>query len=84
MLKISAIALFALGMSSPAVADRPGTDWIDIERVARIAKDAGYTRISKIEADDGRWEVEASKDGQRFEFNVDPRSGAISGQRRDD
>ena len=83
-MKALTIALFAFAASSPALADRAGPDWIGIERVAAIAKEAGYVQVSKIEADDGRWEVEAIKDGLRFKFNVDPRSGAITDQRRDD
>ncbi|MGM4903939.1 hypothetical protein AB8B24_11855 [Tardiphaga sp. 866_E4_N2_3] len=33
--------------------------------------------ISKLEADDGRWEVEGIKNGKRTNFHADPKSDVI-------
>ena len=67
-------------LSAPAWADQPGADWkVTQEQATATLKAAGYTQITKIEADDGHWEGEGLKaDGKRYEFHVDPQSGAIT------
>ena len=64
----------------PAHAERPGADWMGIEKVFQRLTEAGYRDVTEIEADDGAWEAEASKDGTRFEIRMDPRSGAITAE----
>ena len=64
-----------------AMADTPGADWIPAEQVISKLKSAGYTAIHSIEADDGRWEVDAVKDGKVFDVDVDPRSGNVTRER---
>ena len=63
----------------PAWADQPGADWkVTQEQATATLKAAGYTQITKIEADDGHWEGEGTKaDGMKYEFKVDPHSGKI-------
>ena len=63
---------------SPALADMPGSDWMPLDRAYRTLTEAGFTQITKIEADDGRWEAKATKDGTLVKVFVDPRSGAIT------
>jgi len=75
-------AMLVLG-SSAALADRPGQDWIPIEKAISIMKDQGYTQIGKIEADDGRWEGEGIKNGQAYEIQIDPNSGKVIGEKLD-
>ena len=78
----TALAVAAFGA---ALADTtPGQDWITMEQATQKVKDAGYSTVTKLEADDGRWEGEGVKNGQRMEFHVDPRSGAISNEHPDD
>ena len=73
-----ALALNA-GLSGFAMADQPGPDWLPIDQVKKALMAEGYTEISKLEADDGHWEGEGLKaDGKRYEFHVDPQSGAIT------
>ena len=38
----------------------------------------GYTSITELEADDGRWEGEGMKNGVKMEFHVDPKTGVIT------
>ena len=66
-------------LAAPAWADQPGADWtVTQEQATATLKAAGYTQITKIEADDGHWEGEGTKaDGMKYEFKVDPRSGKI-------
>jgi hypothetical protein len=68
----------ALG-STTAWADQPGADWkVTKDQAEATLKGAGYTQITKIEADDGHWEGEGMKaDGNQYEFQVDPRDGKI-------
>lgn len=86
MKTFTALALasaLAIGVAAPAFADQPGPDWISAEQVMQKLKDAGYTQISELDADDGRWEGEGMKNGQKMEFDVDPKTGAIQNERPD-
>ena len=81
MLCALALAL-ALGttLSSAALADQPGADWMPAEQVKKKLMSSGYTSITKIEADDGHWDGEGVKDGQKMKFEVDPKTGDILGE----
>lgn len=73
------IATLAAFASAPAWADQPGADWISQQQAQEALKAAGYTQITKIEADDGHWEGEGmKKDGMKYEFHVDPHSGKVT------
>ncbi|MGD9614266.1 MAG: PepSY domain-containing protein [Alphaproteobacteria bacterium] len=78
-----ALGLALAGGSTIALADRPGPDWMPFEQVVQKVKQAGYTSISKLEADDGRWEGEGVKDGRNMEFRADPRTGVITAEKPD-
>jgi hypothetical protein len=81
---ISAAAIGAM-TSTPAWADQPGADWISRQKVEEVLKVAGYTQVTELEADDGRWEGEGVKqDGMKYEFHVDPHSGKITKDEKDD
>ncbi len=82
--KIALAAALTLGLAAPALADRPGADWIGIEQATQKAKDAGFEQVTEIEADDGRWEAKGVKNGKTYEFHIDPRTGAISNEHLDD
>lgn len=58
-----------------ALADQPGADWITKEQVTQKLIVAGYTSITGLEADDGRWKGKGIKNGTIMEFQVDPHSG---------
>lgn len=66
--------------STAALADRPGKDWMNKADVIKGMEAQGYSGII-IEADDGRWEGEAIKDGRIVEFHADPRTGKITRSR---
>ena len=88
MLKKTLTALTAAAALSAgaAMADRPGADWISIEQALSSAKQAGYTQIHKIEADDaGYWEGEGTKqDNRLYEFRVDGKTGKVIREQLDD
>lgn len=79
VLALGVIALFR----GHALADRPGSDWMPAEQVILMLKANGYSEISKIEADDGRWEGEGMKNGRQMKFHADPRTGAILSEKPD-
>ncbi|MBB4258983.1 MULTISPECIES: PepSY domain-containing protein [unclassified Bradyrhizobium] len=83
-----AAAIFAITLSFGAVdfarADQPGPDWMPAQEVIEKALKSGYTQVTKLEADDGRWEGEGVKNGQRMEFHADAKTGAITSEKLDD
>ncbi len=79
----SALAALAavLLVGSAAWADQPGKDWMSIDQAKSKLKDAGYTNVTTIEADDGHYEGVGVKNGQVYEFHLDPHSGALTKDR---
>ncbi|MFB6464448.1 PepSY domain-containing protein [Bradyrhizobium tunisiense] len=73
---VLAVVLAAVAINV-AHADRPGADWMPIQQVIEKVLKSGFTLVSKIEADDGRWEGEGIKDGQRMKFHADAKTGEI-------
>ena len=82
--RLTAALLLAGVIAAPALADQPGADWISVDQAKSKLMAAGYSSVSKIEADDGHWEGEGMKNGQKHEFHVDPHSGAITKDELDD
>jgi hypothetical protein len=72
-----AALIVAGGLCTHALAETPGADWLTQEQVTQKLSTAGYTHITKLEADDGYWEGKGIKNGKLMEFKADPRSGAI-------
>ena len=58
----------------------PGADWLTPAQTKQALKSAGYSEITKLEADDGHWDGEGIKDGRRMRFDADPKTGAILGE----
>ncbi|RRV04247.1 PepSY domain-containing protein [Pseudomonas sp. v388] len=82
---LAALALLSAMISSTAWADQPGADWISMQRTQEILKGAGYVLVTRIEADDGHWEGKGIKeDGMEYEFRMDPHSGKITQDEKDD
>jgi hypothetical protein len=78
-MKLTVAALVLLtGSAGAAFADQPGRDWLTIDQVRQILANAGYTQITELEADDGRWEGEGIKNGQAMDFEIDPHSGRFT------
>ena len=60
----------------------PGPDWMPMEQVKAKVMQSGYTQVYKLKADDGRWEGEGIKNGQKMDFHADPKTGAITFEAR--
>lgn len=67
-----------------ALAETPGPDWMRADQVIQKLLQSGYTLISKIEADDGRWEGHGVKNGLKMEFHADAKSGIVTFEKLDD
>lgn len=87
-MKKLAVLVFAaaLSASSPNLtnADQPGPDWMPAEQVKQKVVQSGYTEVTKLEADDGKWEGEGVKNGKKMDFHADPKTGAITHEELDD
>jgi hypothetical protein len=76
-----ASVVFAIALSTASIglarADQPGPDWMPAQQVIEKVLQSGYTQVTQLEADDGRWEGEGIKNGQKMEFHADSRTGVI-------
>jgi hypothetical protein len=87
MSRFTAVVLagvLAAGSLDLAMADQPGADWMPAQQVIEKVLKAGYTQVTKLEANDGRWEGEGIKNGQKMDFHADPRTGVINFEKPDD
>ncbi|WP_264048631.1 PepSY domain-containing protein [Methylobacterium flocculans] len=82
MSRIARCALAAVLCALPltARAEAPGPDWLTPAQMKQALKGAGYSEITKLEADDGHWDGEGLKEGRRMKFDADPRTGAVLGE----
>ena len=55
-----------------------------ISELAKMIEEQGYSPITEISFDRGQLEVEAYKGTNKRELKVDPKSGKILSDRRDD
>jgi peptidase YpeB-like protein len=52
----------ALVLTVPTLAGVPGSDWMPADQViAKLVSEGGYSVVSEIEAEHGRWEGEGMK-----------------------
>jgi hypothetical protein len=79
---VFAVAL-ALVVQNLAEADQPGPDWMPAQQVIEQVLKSGYTQVTQFEADDGRWEGEGIKNGQKMDFHADPKTGVITFEKLD-
>jgi hypothetical protein len=80
-----ATALAAASLIPAAVFsnDRPPAKGLGIARIVRLVEQAGYAPVIDASFDDGRWEVEAVKDGRQYELAVST-DGQITATHEDD
>ncbi len=83
---LAVAAMIPVGVASVVGAGGPAVDskaLSMIEIVQRLEKD-GYGPFTELSMDDGNWEVEARKQNDSLELTVDPVSGEILSEHRDD
>lgn len=76
-MKKTIMMVAALGLSSAALADQPGRNWLGRPALTQAVAKQGY-QITKVEADDGHWEGEMTKGQKLYEFHADPLSGHLT------
>jgi hypothetical protein len=77
-LMLFATAILLAGFSLPALAEETGPDWMSQEEITKkLTETAGYSHVTRLEAEDNRWEGKGMKDGKLMEFKADPRTGAV-------
>ncbi|THF62217.1 PepSY domain-containing protein [Pseudothauera rhizosphaerae] len=75
---LASAAFFAAPLEA---AERPPSDARPLSEIVALLERSGYGPIVEIEFDDGRWEVEAYRQGRKFDLKVDPHSGAVLSER---
>lgn len=70
------VALLAL-LAGAAVAEQPGPGWLSMDVVIKILNNEGYSVVTELEADDGHWEADASKDGKVYKIHIEPKTGKL-------
>jgi uncharacterized membrane protein YkoI len=80
----STALLSMLGLSQVFAGERPPANAKPLVEIINELEKQGYSPITEISLDDGIWEVEAYKDNQARELKLEPSSGKILSDRRDD
>ncbi|MDJ0276441.1 PepSY domain-containing protein [Sphingomonas sp. 2R-10] len=75
-MKVFFAAIALTFVASPVLADTPGANWLPSGKVGAAIAKQGY-QMTKVEADDGHWEGEMTKNGRLYEFHADPRTGKL-------
>jgi uncharacterized membrane protein YkoI len=70
-------------LQASIAAEMPPQNAKPLSEIVRILEEQGYSPIVDIEFDDARWEVEAYNEGVKRELRVDPASGQIISDRKD-
>jgi uncharacterized membrane protein YkoI len=84
LMSAAVAATLVVGSAALARADQPGTDWMPADQVKQKLMQSGYSQITELKADDGRWEGEGVKNGKKMDFHADPKTGAIISEQADD
>nr|WP_320015957.1 PepSY domain-containing protein [uncultured Desulfobacter sp.] len=80
---LTVAVLSALGISQVFAGERPPADSKPIVEIIQTLETQGYAPITEISMDDGLWEVEAYKNNEERELRVNPLTGEILSDRRD-
>jgi hypothetical protein len=77
--------LLCAALATAAWADsRPPASALPLSQVLAALERDGWGPFKEVEFDDGVWEVEVWKGRQRYKLEVDPTSGKVLRERRDD
>jgi hypothetical protein len=84
MLKYLFVTVLAASPLLALADQRPPSDAKPLAEIVAQMEKAGYTPIVEVSYDEGYWEVEAIKDGQPIEAMVDPKTGEVVSEHRDE
>lgn len=87
LMMVSAFAL-TIPVAAALADDTPGPNHITKEAAIKVVTDAGYTNPHDADFDNdtpnGEWEIEAFKDGKKYDIEVDATTGKITKEHLDD
>lgn len=81
---LGAIVLSVFATSPAFSGERPPTGSKPLLEIIQSLEAHGYKPITEISIDDGVWEVEAYKNDEERELRVNPLTGEIISDRKDD
>lgn len=81
---ISIVSMLTILPAIVLAGDKPPKDSKPLSEIVKSIEKQGFNQISEIEFDDGKWEFDVYKDNQKRELEVDPHSGKILSNKRDD
>lgn len=63
--------------------EKPPPGAMALSAIVTKLEQQGYVPVVDVSLDDGHWEVEAYKEGKRWDLEVDPNSGEIVNVKED-
>lgn len=73
-----------LASTTRGQAQEPGEDAKPLSEIVEALESDGYGPFIEISRDDGYWEVEVSREGVAYELTIDPKTGDVLAEHRDD
>jgi hypothetical protein len=81
---IAALFSSMLFLQTSIAAEIPPQDAKPLSEIVLSLEKLGYSPIVEIEFEEGKWEVKAYKEGAKHKIEVNPISGKIASDRKDD
>ena len=81
-LVVTTVLAFASGVA--LAGDRPPEGSKPLSEIVLKLEQAGYGPFEEVEFDDGRWEIDVYRNGEKRELHVDPETGEITRDKKDD
>ena len=81
---IAALFSLMLFLQTSIAAEMPPQDAKPLSEIVLTLEKQKYNPIVEIEFEEGKWEVKAYKEGVKCKLEVDPISGKIVSDRKDD
>lgn len=80
----TAVATTPLAALTAAPGDEAKKEPLPMIKVVELLEKGGYGPFTELSMDDGAWEVEVYKGDVPYELRVDPKSGEVLSEHRDD
>ncbi|AQQ67119.1 hypothetical protein Mag101_05270 [Microbulbifer agarilyticus] len=77
LLAVTLGGIAAVAAAQDATDKKPPPGAMALSMVLTKLEQQGYTPVVEVSLDKGRWEVEAYKEGKKWDLEVDPNSGEI-------
>jgi uncharacterized membrane protein YkoI len=81
---IATLFFSMLFLQASIASEMPLNDAKPLSEIVRTLEEKGYSPFVEIEFEDGQWEVKVYKEGVKRELKIDPVSGKIVSDRKDD